>query len=132
MELNQLQAALDIAPFHCWLGLRAIRIVPDGIELEVPWREELVSNPANQSTHGGVLASIIDLAGLYAVLACGGSVIATADLHVDYHRTATPGTLIVKSNIIRIGRRTSTAGTRIFDTDRKLLASGRGLYLAGS
>lgn len=132
MELNQLQAALDISPFHRWLGLQATRIAPDGIELQVPWREELVSNPANQSTHGGILASIIDLAGLYAVLACGGSVIATADLHVDYHKTAVPGILVVNSTIIRIGRRTSTAGTRIFDTDHKLLASGRGLYLAAS
>ena len=132
MDLKQLQAALDIAPFHCWLGLQAVNITSDGIELQVPWRKELVSNPANQSTHGGILASIIDLSGLYAVLACGGSVIATADLHVDYHKIAAPGPLMVRSTIIRIGRRSSTAGTEIFDTDRKLLASGRGLYLAGS
>ncbi|MBT4522763.1 MAG: PaaI family thioesterase [Halieaceae bacterium] len=130
MQLDQLQTALDISPFHRWLGLQAKQIHEDGIELCVPWREEMVSNPAIQSTHGGILASIIDLSGLFAIIACGGSVITTADLHVDYHKAATPGDLFVESKITKIGRRSSTANTRLFNGDRKLLASGRGLYLA--
>ena len=89
----------------------------------------MVSNPSIPSIHGGILASLIDLSGLYAVLACGGSVTATADLHVDYHNPATPGTLIVRSTISKIGRRTSTARTEIYDEADRLLASGRGLYL---
>jgi len=132
MELDQLQAGLDISPFQCWLGLQAKAVFEDGIELQMPWRKELVSNPAIQATHGGILASLIDLSGLFAILACGGSVSATADLHVDYHKTATPGVLVVRSTVTKIGRRASTASTRIFDTSENLLASGRGLYLAGS
>ncbi len=130
MNLEQLQKSLDISPFHCWLGLQATSIFEDGIEIILPWREELVSNPALQSTHGGILASLIDLSGLYAILACGGSVTATTDLHVDYHRTAIPGPLTVRSKIVKIGRKTSTAATEVFDGNNKLLASGRGLYLA--
>jgi uncharacterized protein (TIGR00369 family) len=132
MKLDQLQAGLDISPFQCWLGLQARAVFEDGIELHVPWRKELVSNPAIQSTHGGILASLIDLSGLFAILACGGSVSATADLHVDYHKPATPGVLVVRSTVTKIGRRASTANTRILDTSENLLASGRGLYLAGS
>ena len=129
MELGRLQDMIDISPFHRWLGIEAKGIMEDGIDLLVPWREELISNPAIQSAHGGILAALIDMGGLYAILSCGGSVIATADLHVDYHKAATPGPLIVKSRITKIGRRTSTAATEIFNQDDKLLACGRGLYL---
>ena len=129
MKLAELQQGLDISPFHRWLGLEAKEIFHDGIEILAPWREELVSNPSIQSTHGGILASLIDLSGLYAILACGGVVTATADLHVDYHRSASPGTLKVISTITKIGKRTSTATTRIVDEEDQLLASGRGLYL---
>jgi uncharacterized protein (TIGR00369 family) len=132
MELTRLQDMINISPFHCWLGIEAKGIMEDGIDLQVPWREELISNPAIQSAHGGILAALIDMGGLYAILSCGGSVVATADLHVDYHKAATPGPLNVKSRIIKIGRRTSTATTEIFNTDFKLLASGRGLYLGDS
>lgn len=132
MELETLQDMIDISPFHCWLGIKATNIVTDGIDLKVPWRDEMVSNPSIQSAHGGILASLIDMAGLYAILACGGSVSATADLHVDYHKAATPGPLIVKSRITKIGRRTATANTEIFNSDGKLLACGRGLYLGNS
>lgn len=132
MNLETLQKALDISPFHRWLGIKAVAVHDNGIELSVPWREELVSNPNIQSTHGGILASLIDLSGLYAIMACGGSVAATADLQVDYHKAALPGKLIVKSEIIKIGRRTSTARTEIFNAENRLLTSGRGLYLGAS
>jgi uncharacterized protein (TIGR00369 family) len=129
MELSRLQDMIDISPFHRWLGIAAIGVIADGIDLQVPWREEFISNPITRSAHGGILAALIDMGGLYAILCCGGSVIATADLHVDYHKAATPGPLTVKSRIIKIGRRTSTAATEIFNADDKLLACGRGLYL---
>lgn len=129
MNLSKLQEMIDISPFHRWLGIVARDITADGIDLLVPWREEIISNPAIQSAHGGILATLIDMGGLYAILSCGGSVIATADLHVDYHKAASPGSLIVKSRIVKIGRKTSTARTEILNTDLKLLADGRGRYL---
>ncbi|MFT7130924.1 MAG: hypothetical protein ACI89U_003051 [Gammaproteobacteria bacterium] len=132
MNLEQLQKSIEFSPFHCWLGLQAKSIFDDGIEMILPWREEIVSNPTIQSTHGGILASVIDLSGLYAILVCGGSVSATTDLHVDYLRTAFPGELTIRSKIIKIGRKTSTASTEVFDANQKLLASGRGLYVSAS
>jgi len=131
MDLETLQRALMISPFQRWLGIEAIAVLDSGIELRLPWREELISNPASQSTHGGILASLIDLSGLYAILACGGNAVATADLHIDYHRPALPGDLRIVSTVVKRGRRTSIASSELFNTENKLLASGRGLYLAG-
>lgn len=45
-SFEQLDAALRIAPFHQWLGLRLVSASSTGIEFEMPWRDEIVSNPA--------------------------------------------------------------------------------------
>lgn len=124
-ELNRL---LLIAPFHQWLGLSIRSASEDGIEIGMPWREEMVSNPAISATHGGILASLIDLAGLYALLNAGTACTSTADLRVDYHRAATPGLLIAEGRIIKTGRRLSVADTRITNNEGRLVASGRGAY----
>ncbi len=57
------QAALRAATFHNWLDLDIVALSGDSLELAMPWRDEIVSNPRIGSVHGGVLASLIDLAG---------------------------------------------------------------------
>jgi uncharacterized protein (TIGR00369 family) len=96
----------------------------------MPWREEIVSNPMIGSAHGGVLASLVDLTGLYTLIAGGAAARTTADLHVDYHRPATSGPLTAHGQIVKIGRQISVAETQILGPDGKLVASGRGAYFS--
>lgn len=124
-----LQAALSAAPFHRWLGMQVAAVTHDGIELTMPWRDELVSNPVRQTAHGGILAALVDLSGFYALLSTGVAVRATADLRVDYHRAATPGALRTRSRVIKAGSRICVADTEVLDSEGTLLASGRGAYL---
>jgi uncharacterized protein (TIGR00369 family) len=126
----EFQAILMRAPYHRWLGLQVVKVDQGQIEIAMPWREEMVSNAALGSTHGGILAALIDLTGLYAVRTAGGAVSATADLRVDYHRPAIGGSVIAHGSVVKLGRRISTADVRVTDTDNILLASGRGAYLA--
>lgn len=128
-----LQDMLDIAPFHQWLGLKIKSCSEDGLELTMPWREEIISNPVLGAAHGGVLAALIDLTGLYTLVMLGtratATATATADLRVDYHRPATGGPLIARGQVVKTGRQISVAEARIFGPDDKLLASGRGAYI---
>ena len=72
-ERESLEEMLQIAPFHRWLGLTIRSCSSEQLQLEMPWREEIVSNPMIGSAHGGVIASLIDLTGaLYAVVAGRG------------------------------------------------------------
>ena len=130
MDAETLNKRLVIAPFHQWLGLSVRAVSAEGIEIEMPWRPEMVSNAAIGSTHGGILASLIDLTGLYALLAAGVRVSATADMHVDYHRPAIREIVIAQSQPVKLGSRVSVAATRIVRLDGTLIASGRGAYLA--
>lgn len=120
--------ALLMAPFHRWLNLELLSQSPSGIELSMPWRPEIVSNPSIGSAHGGILSALIDLTGLYTVLAAGGSVKATIDLRVDFHRPATGGPLKVTGRPVKIGRSIAVAEARIETEEGKLISSGRGAY----
>lgn len=128
LGLRNMQLALEAAPFHRWLGLKVISAGEEAIRLEMPWRDEVVSNPRTQSAHGGILAALIDLTGFYALLAAGSAPIATADLRVDYHKPATPGPLTITGRIVRMGATLSVAEATITNADGDLLSSGRGAY----
>lgn len=124
-----LQARLDVSSFHRWLGLHLISASEREIVIKMPEREDIYSVPDPQTVHGGILASLIDLAGLYALLAAGVPARATADLRVDYHRPAAPGTLRVTGRVIKPGRRICCAEAQVHNTEGVLLASGRGTYI---
>ena len=128
-ELAELRKILHIAPFHRWLGLDIVDLTERKLILEMPWRDEIVSNPMIGSAHGGILSALIDLTGLYTINALGGSARATADMRVDFHRPATSGPLRAIGWVVKLGRQISVAETRVEDAEGRLLASGRGAYV---
>src|SRR5262245_42062358 len=129
VDFDTLDRMVRNAPFHAWLGVSLKSLSDEGIEIALPWREEFVSDPNVRYTHGGILAALIDLAGDYAVAARLGRGVPTIDMRVDYHRTALPGLLVARANVIKIGSTLATAEAQVFDKDDKLIASGRGAYL---
>lgn len=127
MNALALEQALLVAPFHRWLGVSIAARNADGIAIEMPWREDMISNPALPAMHGGVVAALIDLTGFYTVLASGSVCTSTADLHVDYHRAASRERIVAHGKIVRIGKRLSVAEVRV-EGAHGLIASGRGAY----
>ena len=128
-KLERFQGLLDISPFQRWLGVQLESVDDQRLVLGLDWRDEFVSNPQNQSMHGGILAALIDLGGLYAILGAGGGAVATVDLRVDYHRPASQERLTATSTVIKLGTKVSSAQTEIAGAERQLVASGRGVYL---
>jgi len=124
----RVQELITHAPYHQWLGLKVISVSDGGIELKATWRAEWVVSPERGYTHGGVLAALVDLAADWAMVARTGRGVPTIDLRVDYHSPALPGDLTARGQIIRFGKRFSTAEACVFDQQGKLLASGRGTY----
>jgi uncharacterized protein (TIGR00369 family) len=129
ITLQRVQELVTRAPYHQWLGLKVIAVADDGVELKATWREEWVVNPDRRYTHGGVLATLVDLGADWAMVSKTGRGVPTINLHVDYHAPAMPGDLTVRGKIVRMGGQYSTSEARIFDLEGKLLASGRGTYL---
>jgi len=132
LDFQALDEMVRDAPFHRWLGVTLKALSAQGVEILLPWREEFVSDAKVRYTHGGILAALIDLAGDYAIAAKLGRGVPTIDMRIDYHRTALPGPLVARANVIKIGSTLATAEAQVFDNSDKLIASGRGAYLTQS
>ena len=128
ITLERVQELVTRGPFHQWLGLKVVAVHDDGIELTAKWREEWVVNPDRGYTHGGVLATLVDLAADWAMVKKLGRGVPTIDLRVDYHAAAMPGDLTARGKVVRVGGQFSTAEASIYDAKGKLIASGRGTY----
>jgi uncharacterized protein (TIGR00369 family) len=116
------------SPFHQWLGIKVLAVQEDGVELKASWREEWVVHSERRYTHGGILASLVDVAADWAMVTRTRRGVPTIDMRVDYHAAAMPGDLIARGRIVKWGNTFSVAEAQVFDESGKLLASGRGTY----
>lgn len=73
-----------------WLGLAFRDSGADWVELELPWREDLVGESGGETLATGPIVSLMDMAsGMSIATACGRFVpVATLDLRMDYTRPA--------------------------------------------
>ena len=129
---EQLDRRLAASPFNAWMGLKVAKLDEDSLELGLEWREDMVSNPTARSTHGGILAALIDAAADFAIAAKLGAPVPTVDLRVDYHRAAGPGDLRAVGRVVRLGGTNAVAEAAVYDAEGRLIASGRGVYFAAA
>ena len=83
---------LSLSPQSRALGLELVTTDPD-VVLKIPYRAELVGEPATGVIAGGVVTTLLDLAcGWATALALKEATsFATLDLRIDYMRPAAPG-----------------------------------------
>ena len=132
LDFDELAAMVASAPFHRWMNLHLLALNERDVVIEMPWRDEIVSNTKHGYAHGGLLATLIDLTADYAVAAKLGRGVPTVDMRVDFHRPAMPGVLRTTGRVIKLGRTLATAEAWVADEAGKLLASGRATFLAAS
>ncbi|MDC7785530.1 PaaI family thioesterase [Rhodoplanes sp. TEM] len=132
LTADQVDAMITQGPYHQWLGLKVTALGEDTIEIRATWREEWKVHPERPYTHGGILATLLDLAADWALVRRTGRGVPTIDMRVDYHSAAMPGDLIVKGRVVKPGSQFSTAEAQVFDLQGKLLASGRATYFTGA
>jgi len=128
VDFEHLDRQIRLPPFHQWLGLRLTGLDEDGIEIALPWRPELVVNTVRGYTHGGILATLVDIAADCAVAAKIGRGVPTVDMRVDYHRVALQGELRAKARLLKLGRTFASSEAYIYNAAGELCASGRGVF----
>ncbi|MEC7488563.1 MAG: PaaI family thioesterase [Pseudomonadota bacterium] len=119
-------------PFNNWMGMNIEKLTENELTVKINWREEMVSNPNAQYTHGGILAALIDTVADFMIAAKVGAPVPTVDMRVDYHRAAAPGDLKCVGRIVRIGGTNSVAEAYVYDGEERLIASGRGTYFTAA
>jgi uncharacterized protein (TIGR00369 family) len=125
-----IEAMLGRNPYVRWLGLRLVAAGDEGVRFVLPWRAEFAGMDGGRAVHGGILAAIVDACGSYAVTARTGAPAPTVDLFVDYHQIGVPGDFTVAARVVRVGRHLATAESLVHDAQDRLVAGGRGKYVA--
>ncbi|ABD88518.1 PaaI family thioesterase [Rhodopseudomonas palustris] len=126
----QIQAMLDASPFAQFLGLAVTSADPEKQEvtMRTPMRAEFERRPGSKQWHGGVIASVIDTVGDFAVGMMVGRGLPTVNFRVDYLKPAVDTALVAVSRVRRAGKSVGVADVDVFDEKGALLAIGRGTY----
>ena len=133
-------------PFNRALGLELKRLEPDYAELSFNNQQMLVGNAAQKILHGGVIASVLDVA---AGLVCVNSTLTrqenineeelrqrlsrmgTIDLRVDYLRPGRGERFIASSSLLRGGNKVAVARVELHNDAGVYIASATATYLIG-
>jgi len=127
------QVAEELIPFNKFLGVQVLGMEPGRVELQIPWRDELIGDPVRGAIHGGVISTLADTA---AGLAVWGALenpvarVSTIDLRVDYLRPGRAEALIAEAVAVRVGRSVGVADVRLFHPSARgdTVATGKGVY----
>lgn len=119
-------------PFHHWLrpSLLEVKRDPPGVLIAQAFRTELAGRPQRNEFHGGIVSALVDIAGHAALFAALGRSTSTVDLRTDYLRPAA-GDLLVRGNVIKLGKTLGLVDIWLDSTDGKRVAVGRAVYFTG-
>ena len=116
------------SPFHAFLCLTFATDADGAVRVGMPFREELVSDPTVPYLHGGVIGSLLDIAGDYAIALTLGRGVPTIDMRVDYLKVAGREALTATARIVRLGRSIGVADAEVMNQKGEVIAIGRILY----
>ena len=120
-------------PFNRFIGLIVIEVSADKVRWRLPFKEDLVGDPQRRALHGGVLASVLDVAGgtvCWAAMMDTNTRVSTVDLRVDYLRRGLCEDVICEAKLVRLGRSVGVARMEIFPESNSdyVIATGQGVY----
>jgi uncharacterized protein (TIGR00369 family) len=130
ISLSELQEHLRSPPFHQLFDLTCVRFDRDAGELEILMRytPSVERSAGTRQYHGGPIASLIDIAGDYALWAMLGFGVPTINLRIDYLRPAAATDLKAVARVRRAGRTVGVVDIDVMDDQDRVIAIGRGCY----
>ena len=128
---DEVQELLDASPFIKFMNVQveSLDIAQDRIVMRMPLRSEFERRAGTGQFHGGAIASLIDLAGDYAIVMKVGAGVPTVNFRTDFLRPAMNTDLIATAQVRRAGRTIAVVDIDIHDDEKRLIAIGRGTYV---
>jgi uncharacterized protein (TIGR00369 family) len=128
MSYDELAELLSGSPFHQLLGLELVPTDSETLELAMPFNEEIERAPGTGQFHGGIISSLIDIAGDFALIGELGFGVPTINFRTDYLRPAFNTSLRARARVRHVGRTVGVVDIDVLDDDGRLIAVGRGTY----
>lgn len=121
------QAVIDAQPFSAGLGARVETFGPDGVTVWMPLRPALTQH--HGFAHGGVLASLADIALTFAGGAVLGPAVLTSEFKISFLRPGVGEALVARSSVLSAGRRQAVTRCDLFarrGDEERLVATALG------
>ena len=133
-------------PFNQALGIELDEVSTSQVVMHLPMKPELVGNFVHGILHGGVIASLLDVAGgAMAMLgafdkhrhlttqerAARLSRLGTIDLRIDYLRPGRGTRFSASATLLRSGNKVAVVRSELHNELGTLIAVGTGTYLCG-
>jgi|SRR5215472_10559013 len=127
---ERLSEWLEESPFHKLLGLRldSVDRAAQTVAIRCVYGPNVERSPGTGQYHGGVIASLIDIAGDFALIAVLGHGVPTINFRVDYLRPVSSGDLVARARVRKAGRTVGVVDIDVEDSAGRLVAVGRGCY----
>lgn len=127
--LARLVKELTDPPFHDVLKPQAVSVDSDAsVVVRLSFRPEFARGRQSPFYHGGVIASLADIAAHATIAVRVGRMVPTIDLRVDYLRAAPAGDLTATGRILTVGRSIGRADVEIIGSEGKIVAVARGAF----
>lgn len=131
-------------PFNQALGIELDEISTSRVVMHLSMKPELVGNFVHGILHGGVIASLLDVAGGATAMlgvfdrhrhlteherATRLARLGTIDLRIDYLRPGIGESFRMEAEVLRLGSRVASTRMSFLDADGKLLSTGSAAYI---
>lgn len=142
--LQQLSSAFTDIPFNRMLGLKLDHIDQQHVTMSFAMKAELIGNFMHGILHGGVISSVLDMAGGMVVMANAvfknvdrsiAEIVeilakcSTIDLQVSYIRPGRGTLFHAKAWLIKSGNKIAFTRMELLNQDDSLIATSSGTYL---
>ena len=130
LDAERLGELFAASPFMSTLKLEVLRIDNEAgeVAIRMPMHAGLERRPGTKQFHGGPIASLIDVAGDFAIGAMVGGGVPTINLRIDYLKPAVGDALLATARVRRAGKTVAVIDIDVTDEKGALVALGRGTY----
>lgn len=130
LDRETLQGAMDTSPFVRQAQIEVVGIDHgrETLTFTMPLLPEFERAPGTGQFHGGPIASLIDTAGCFALVAVSAQPAPTINLRIDYLRPAVDSALRAVARIRRRGKTVGLVDVEVTDDSNRLVAVGRGTF----
>jgi uncharacterized protein (TIGR00369 family) len=142
--LQKLADSFTAIPFNNILGLKLDALSSEHVVMNFDMKEELIGNYMKNILHGGVISSVLDMAGGMLAMAqsihihqnksiehlielVGNS--STIDLNINYLRPGHGTRFIAKAYLMRAGKHITFTRMELFNDNETLIATANGTYI---
>ena len=129
-DLARLQMLVDSSPLHriFELSITSASRSEQRVSMRMPFTTAASRDDSSKQFHGGAIASLIDIAGDFALIAVLGHGVPTINFRVDFLRAAKSPWLTATAQVQRAGKSVGFVDVSVADADDNVVALGRGCY----